>query len=354
MAAQPPLLDARARQLSRSSSTSRGRSTRVKPDVKSTQFLEPLFEFSGACAGCGETPYCKLLTQLVGDRAGDRQRHRLLVDLRRQPADHALHDATATAAGRVGELAVRGQRRVRLGLRLAIDQHVWPAATCCANWRRELPAGMADAIPRRTDTTEAGIRRSAIAWRSCDAPSMRHAAWIFDYLVKKSLWIVGGDGLGLRHRLRRARPRARQRRQRQDPRARHRGLLEHRRPAVEGDADGAAAKFAVAGKDGQEGPRPDGDVLRPRLRRAGGARRRDAQTLKASGGRSVRRPALIIAYSHCIAHGYDMAHGLAHQRSPPRPATGRSNRFDPWRTREGQPGRCCAPMRRRRGRTSRC
>ena len=55
------------------------------------QLLQPLFEFSGACAGCGETPYIKLMTQLFGDRAVIGQRHRLLVDLRRQPADHALH-----------------------------------------------------------------------------------------------------------------------------------------------------------------------------------------------------------------------------------------------------------------------
>ena len=62
-----------------------------KVDTRRSQFLEPLFEYSGACAGCGETPYLKLLTQLFGDRAADRERHRLLLDLRRQPADHAVH-----------------------------------------------------------------------------------------------------------------------------------------------------------------------------------------------------------------------------------------------------------------------
>ena len=60
--------------------------------VKDIQLLDPLFEFSGACALGGETPYLKLLTQLFGDRLVHRQRHGLLVDLRWQPADHAIHD----------------------------------------------------------------------------------------------------------------------------------------------------------------------------------------------------------------------------------------------------------------------
>ena len=81
--------------------------------VRGTQFLQPLFEFSGACAGCGETPYLKLLTQLFGERRDRRQRHRLLVDLRRQPADHAVDEERRRARAGLVELAVRGQRRVR-------------------------------------------------------------------------------------------------------------------------------------------------------------------------------------------------------------------------------------------------
>ena len=85
----------------------------AKIDHKTSQFLEPLFEYSGACAGCGETPYLKLLTQLFGDRAAHRERHRLFVDLRRQPADDAVHHEQRRARSGVVELAVRGQRRVR-------------------------------------------------------------------------------------------------------------------------------------------------------------------------------------------------------------------------------------------------
>ncbi|HKB35841.1 MAG TPA: pyruvate:ferredoxin (flavodoxin) oxidoreductase, partial [Gemmataceae bacterium] len=74
-------------------------------EVKGSQFLLPLFEYSGACAGCGETPYLKLLTQLYGDR--------LLVDLQRQPADHAVHHQPGGARPGLVQLTVRGHRRVR-------------------------------------------------------------------------------------------------------------------------------------------------------------------------------------------------------------------------------------------------
>ena len=70
------------------------------------QVQQPLFEFSGACAGCGETPYIKLLTQLFGDRLDHRQRHRLFLDLRRQSADHALHQERRRPRPGLGEFAL--------------------------------------------------------------------------------------------------------------------------------------------------------------------------------------------------------------------------------------------------------
>ena len=89
--------------------------TKVQPaTVKGSQMLQPLFEFSGACAGCGETPYLKLLTPAVRRPAARRERDRLLVDLRRQPADDAVDDERRRPRAGVVELAVRGQRRVRL------------------------------------------------------------------------------------------------------------------------------------------------------------------------------------------------------------------------------------------------
>ena len=74
--------------------------------VKDAQLLEPLFEFSGACSGCGETPYISLMTQHVRRPRTDRQCHRLLVDLRRQPADHALHRERRRPRAGLVELAV--------------------------------------------------------------------------------------------------------------------------------------------------------------------------------------------------------------------------------------------------------
>ena len=79
--------------------------------LRQQQLLQPLFEFSGACAGCGETPYIKMLIAVVRRPRGHRQRHRLLLDLRRQPADDALRAKTPRAAARRG--AIRCSRTTR-------------------------------------------------------------------------------------------------------------------------------------------------------------------------------------------------------------------------------------------------
>ena len=84
--------------------------------IRQQQVQEPLFEFSGACAGCGETPYIKLRDAAVRRPHGRRQRHRLLVDLRRQPADHAVDAERRGPRPGLVQLAVRGQRRVRARL----------------------------------------------------------------------------------------------------------------------------------------------------------------------------------------------------------------------------------------------
>jgi pyruvate-ferredoxin/flavodoxin oxidoreductase len=90
--------------------------------VKDVQLLQPLFEFSGACSGCGETPYIKLMTQLFGDRMPDRQRHRLLLDLRRQPADHAVHPEREGRGPAWSNSLFEDNAEFGLGMRLAIDK----------------------------------------------------------------------------------------------------------------------------------------------------------------------------------------------------------------------------------------
>jgi pyruvate-ferredoxin/flavodoxin oxidoreductase len=106
--------------------------THIKPDVKSTQFLEPLFEYSGACAGCGETPYVKLLTQLFGDRVVVANAYRMFVDLRGQPPTTPYNDQSRGARTGVGQFVVRGQRGVRVRP-AAIDRSARGAGTGAAH-----------------------------------------------------------------------------------------------------------------------------------------------------------------------------------------------------------------------------
>ena len=280
MAPQAAAARARAATTTTSSSTCPSPTARrSKLDVKGSQFLQPLFEFSGACAGCGETPYLKLLTQLFGDRA-------LIANATgcssiyggNLPTTPYTTNARRPRPGLV-ELAVRGQRRVRPRLAAGHRRARAPRGRDCshgARRRRRRQPGRRSSL-EADQSNEAGIdaqRERVAALRSAargHATARRRAAprTLADYLVKKSVWIVGGDGWaydigygGLDHVLS-------MQAQRQHPGARHRGLLEHRRPGIEGHAAGRGGEVRRGGQgDGQEGPGPDGDELRPRLRGA--------------------------------------------------------------------------------------
>ena len=205
MAPQPPLREQEREnwdfflQLPESDRSAAASSTRSR----ASQLLQPLFEFSGACAGCGETPYVKLLTQLFGDRAiianatgcssiyGGNLPTTPWTTERRRPRPGLV------------ELAVRGQRRVRP--RHAADarqaDRLRPRAAREAA-PSEIGDELVDAIlQRRPDTTRpdrsaARARRGAQgeAQRASTRPSARDLLSVADYLVKKSVWIVGGDG----------------------------------------------------------------------------------------------------------------------------------------------------------------
>ncbi len=121
MAAQPPIREAEAANSNYSvrpadpdpsKSTAYGQGLPVRP---------AMFEFSGACAGCGETPYIKLVSQLFGDRMV-RQRHRLLVDLRRQPADDALHHAANGRGPAWSNSLFEDNAEFGMGMRLTVDK----------------------------------------------------------------------------------------------------------------------------------------------------------------------------------------------------------------------------------------
>jgi pyruvate-ferredoxin/flavodoxin oxidoreductase len=297
--------------------------TAVKLDVKGTQFLQPLFEYSGACSGCGETPYLKLMTQLFGDR--------LLIA--NATGCSSIYGGNLPTTPYAVDTCGRGpawsnslfedNAEFGLGFRLAIDQHRAQAETLLRRLGGRLSTTLVDGLLSADQTTERGIaeqRARVVALRNALAPaqdlSSRHLALVADYLVKKSVWIVGGDGWaydigygGLDHVL---------------SMGRDVNLLVLDTEVYSNTGGqqskatpmGAAAKFAMAGKAvGKKDlglmAMAYGSVYVANV--AFGAR--DAQTVKAFlEAESYPGPSIIIAYSHCIAHGYDMAHGLEQQK----------------------------------------
>jgi pyruvate-ferredoxin/flavodoxin oxidoreductase len=318
--------------------------SRVKMDVKGTQFLQPLFEYSGACSGCGETPYVKLLTQLFGDR--------LLIanatgcssiyggNLPTTPYTVDPHGRGPAWCNSLFE----DNAEFGFGFRLALDQHAIAARTFLRRLATPLGEGFVDALLTADQSHEAGVAaqrqrvaelRQALA---CIAdPDARRLETIADYLVKKSVWIVGGDGWaydigygGLDHVL---------------AMGRDVNLLVLDTEVYSNTGGqqskatplGAAAKFAMSGKSV---PKKDlglmamayGHVYVAQV--AFGAK--DAQTVRAFlEAESYPGPSVIVAYSHCIAHGYDMALGLEQQKLAVEAAYWPLFRYDPRRPAAG-------------------
>ena len=294
--------------------------------VRGTQFLEPLFEFSGACSGCGETPYLKLLTQLFGER----------LTVANATGCSSIYGGnlpttpwTKNAAGpRPGlvELAVRGQRRVRPrpAARRRPAHQAGPQRL--DQLREEVGAELADAHPRRRPgarvrahrPARAGRRAARAGSRAWTGPVVEDLRSVADHLLRRTVWIVGGDGWaydigsgGLDHVL-------------ASGRNVNVLVLDTEVYSNTGGQSskstpmGAVAKFAAAGKAiGEEGPRAAGDRLRQRLRRPRGHGRRPAPD--ADGvprGRGLRR-----AVAH---HRLQPLHRARHRdEQGPRPAVPR-------------------------------
>ncbi|MGD0128915.1 MAG: pyruvate:ferredoxin (flavodoxin) oxidoreductase, partial [Terriglobia bacterium] len=287
--------------------------------VKDVQLLQPLFEFSGACAGCGETPYIKLMSQLFGDRA-------------------LISNATGCTSIYGGNLPTtpyaqnndgRGpawtnslfedNAEFGLGLRVAVDKQTEYARELLTRLSSELGDALVLALLAADQTTESGIReqrervqvlKSKLAGlESAEAHDLLNLA---DALVKKSVWILGGDGWaydigygGLDHVL---------------ASGRNVNVLVLDTEVYSNTGGqmskstprGAVAKFAAGGK------------LRPKKNlglmamsygnvyvAAVAMGSSDMHTLKAFlEAEAYDGPSLIIAYSHCIAHGYDLVYGL--------------------------------------------
>ncbi len=265
--------------------------------VKDNQLLKPLFEFSGACAGCGETPYIELITRFFGDRA-------LIGNATGCSSIYGGNLPTTLLGGRqrpradLEQLAVRGLRGVRHGhpagrrraepvrhghaaeAFLQSGRRTGGGADQCRPVDRDRPGGAAGTCRRAQEETgePEGARGARLGGRG------RHAR-------EKERLELRRRRLGLRHRLRRAGPRAGLRRQRQPAGNGHRGLLQHGRPDVQGHAHRRRGQVRFRRQAAaQEGSGHDGHVLRQRVCGATGVRlQRHAHREGAAGGRGLRR-----------------------------------------------------------------
>ena len=292
--------------------------------VKDTQLLEPLFEFSGACAGCGETPYIKLLTQLFGDRL-------LIANATGCSSIYGGNlPTTPYTVNRQGRgpawsnSLFEDNAEFGLGMRLAIDQQALFARHLLTQISPPLGGELVTGLLEADASKEAGIaaqhRRVAELKRKLariDSAEARALLAVADTLVPKSVWIVGGDGWaydigagGLDHVLGSGR-KVNVLVLDTEVYSNTGGQMSKATPR------GAVAKFATGGKkmakkDLAMEAISYGYVYVARVAMGGS----DTHTIKAFHEAEAHDgPALIIAYSHCIAHGYDMGFGLNQQKN---------------------------------------
>jgi pyruvate-ferredoxin/flavodoxin oxidoreductase len=317
--------------------------------VKDIQLLQPLFEFSGACSGCGETPYIKLMTQLFGDRT-------------------TIANATGCSSIYGGNLPTtpytvnpdgRGpawsnslfedNAEFGLGMRLSIDKHSEFAREVLQRLGPQLGDDMVSAILGADQTTEAGLleqrariavlkERLASLGNGPHNPLARDLFSIADALVMRSVWIIGGDGWaydigygGLDHVL---------------ASGKNVNVLVLDTEVYSNTGGqmskatprGAVAKFAAGGKPAGKKDLAMmammyGNVYVARV--AMGAN--DMHAVKAfREAEAWDGPSIIIAYSHCIAHGYDMKHGLDQQKLAVQSGYWPLFRYDPALARTGR------------------
>ena len=294
--------------------------TRVNfANVRGVQFLEPLFEFSGACAGCGETPYLKLMSQLFGDR----------LQIANATGCSSIYGANlpttpwaANADGRGPAWAsslFEDNAEFGLGYRLAIDSQTAQARALAQTLAGRIGGDLVTAILQAPQVTESDFRvqrqrvaalKAALA--GATEPDAVNLLALADFLVRRSVWIVGGDGWaydidygGLDHVLAAGKD------------VNILVLDTEVYSNTGGQASkatplGASAKFAAAGKTT---PRKDlammaiayGNVYVAQI--AMGANNEQALVAMREA-EAYSGPSMILAYSQCIAHGTDMRHGM--------------------------------------------
>ena len=316
-----------------------------KGTVKDVQLLRPLFEFSGACAGCGETPYVKLISTLYGDRA-------------------LVANATGCSSIYGGNLpttpwAVNADGRgpawsnslfednaeFGMGMRLAVDKQHEYAVELLKKLAPEIGAELVEGLLTADQGTEAGIaaqrdRVAALKTKLAGMPGIeaKDLLSLADVLVKKSVWILGGDGWaydigygGLDHVL---------------ASGKNVNVLVLDTEVYSNTGGqmskatprGAVAKFAAGGKPAGKKDlammaMSYGNVYVARV--SLGAN--DAQVVKAfQEAEAYPGASLIIAYAHCIAHGFDLKMGLEHQKAAVNSGAWILMRYNPMLAAEGK------------------
>lgn len=318
----------------------------IKPtNIKNSQLLEPLFEFSGACGGCGETPYVKLATQLFGDRmvVANATGCSSIYGGNQPTTPWAINQKGKGPAW--SNSLFEDNAEFGLGMRLSVDKSTEFARELVGKHADIIGGDLVEALLNADQSEEAGInaQRKRVAELKAklegqEDDELKQLLAIADYLVKKSVWIIGGDGWaydigygGLDHVL----------------------ASGHNVNVLVLDTEvysntggqsskstpiGAVAKFAANGK---ERPKKDlgmiamtyGNIYVARV--AMGAS--DAQTLKAfNEADAYDGPSLIIAYSHCINHGIDMKMGLVQQKLAVNSGAWVLYRYDPRLMAEGK------------------
>jgi len=319
--------------------------TRVNfANVRGVQFLEPLFEFSSACAGCGETPYLKLLSQLFGDR----------LQIANATGCSSIYGGnlpttpwTANADGRGPAWAnslFEDNAEFGLGYRLAIDSQIEQARALVKKLAARLGDDLVTAILDAPQESESDFRVQrerveAVKGKLAGAtdPDAANLLALADFLVRRSVWIVGGDGWaydidsgGLDHVL---------------ATGKNVNILvldtevysNTGGQASKATPLGASAKFATAGKTT---PRKDlalmaiayGSVYVAQI--AMGANNEQALVAMREA-ESYSGTSLILAYSQCIAHGTDMRHGMKQAARAVASGYWPLFRFDPTMRRRG-------------------
>ncbi len=316
-----------------------------KGTVKDVQLLRPLFEFSGACAGCGETPYVKLISTLYGDRA-------------------LVANATGCSSIYGGNLpttpwAVNAEGRgpawsnslfednaeFGMGMRLALDKQHEYAVELLKKLAPEIGSDLVDALLSADQGSEAGIaaqreRVAALKAKLMTIPGLeaKDLLSLADVLVKRSVWIVGGDGWaydigygGLDHVL---------------ASGKNVNILVLDTEVYSNTGGqmskstprGAVAKFAAGGKPAGKKDlammaMSYGNVYVARV--SLGAN--DAQVIKAfQEAEAYPGTSIIIAYAHCIAHGFDLKLGLEHQKAAVNSGAWILMRYNPTLAAEGK------------------